>query len=250
MRRIDVGLMADSNPIFSIITVTKNAEATIEDCIESVSKQTFANLEHLIIDGKSTDSTIKIIEELDLNLNNTSYISESDVGLYDAMNKGIQKSKGQYIGILNADDKYVEDCLEQVINVFGNFPEVGIVYAGMIIDQKKKLYVSHLDLESKMICHPTCFVSREVYEKIGSFNLKYKVAADYDFMLRAKQSGVKFMGIESEIVEFRSGGFSSKNPLKSIFETYRIQMKYSKKSCFRATLLFWKSLLKNLIPTK
>ena len=243
-----MGLIVEPRPIFSIITVTKNAEETIEGCIESVKRQTFSDFEHLIIDGKSTDSTVKILEQT--KYANLSYISESDAGLYDAMNKGIQMAKGNYVGILNADDKYSQDCLEQVINVFRNSPNVGIVYAGMIIDQKEKLFVSHLDLESKMICHPTCFVSRENYERIGNFDLKYRVAADYDFMLRAKKYGVEFEGIESEIVEFRSGGFSSKNPFKSIYETYRIQLKYAKKSIFSATLLFWKSLLKNLITTK
>jgi glycosyltransferase involved in cell wall biosynthesis len=244
-RRNGVEILGKPRPIFSIITVTKNAENTIADCVESIRRQTFGDLEHLIIDGKSTDSTIQILKKL--NNEKMSYISESDAGLYDAMNKGIQMSKGQYVGILNADDKYSEDCLKLVINAFQKFPDVGIVYGGMIIDQNDKLFVSHLDLESKMICHPTCFVSREVYEKIGSFNLKYQVAADYDFMLRAKTSGVKFIGIESEIVEFRSGGFSSKNPFKSIFETYQIHLKYAKKSIFRSSILFWKSLLKHLI---
>jgi len=235
----------EAAPIFSIITATKNAGETVRDCVESVHRQTFRDFEHLIIDGNSTDSTLRILEKV--NNEKMSCISESDNGLYDAMNKGIQVSKGQYVGILNADDKYSIDCLQLVVNTFRKFPNVGIVYGAMRIDQNDKLFVSHLDLESKMICHPTCFVSREVYEKIGYFDLKYQVAADYDFMLRARKLGITFMGIESEIVEFRSGGFSSKHPFKSIIETYQIQLKYAKKSFFRATLLFWKSLLKHLL---
>jgi len=231
------------NPFFSIITVVKNAEDSIQKCIDSIEMQSFKNYEYIVIDGNSSDGTLDILA---LNSNKIDkFISENDQGLYFAMNKGLNLARGRYVGILNADDSYCDSALEQVYNTIIAEPSIEIVYGGIIDlgEGSREFYIDAQDLSKTMIFHPTCFVSRSLYSRIGLFDTKYKVAADYEFMTRAKRLGAKFKGIKGPIVFFSPGGYSSKQRYVSICETLAIQSEANGFSLFRKCTKFTRLIL-------
>ncbi len=211
----------------SIITVSYNAAETLPYCLECIAEQNI-NVEHILIDGASTDGTDKIIE---YNRDQFAHVvSEVDQGIYDAMNKGLKLASGEVIGFLNADDIYPSnDTLSKVINVF-NDPDVEACYGDLVyVDNqdtdkivrywqsgnysKKKLYWGW------MPPHPTFFVRRSVYERYGQFNLELGSAADYEIMLRMLiKFHVKVVYIPEVLVHMRKGGVSNvslKNRIKA-----------------------------------
>jgi len=210
-------------PLFSIITVVRNAVGTIENCIESVKNQSFSDFEYIVIDGLSNDGTSEIISAhqsaIDI------YMREKDAGIYDAMNKAIAMCRGRYIGIINADDAYFEDTLKGVQKLITEFPNSQIIYGGVEILGKDggTLLVDHSNLDQAMIAHPSCFVSAEAYRRFGTFNADFKIAADYDFMLRARNAGAVFHNSGLLLAKYRSGGASAKNRFRSIQEMNSIQ---------------------------
>ena len=209
---------AQTNLKISIITVTYNSSATLADTLRSVANQNYKNIEHIIIDGKSRDNTIEIIESFP---HVSKWVSEKDAGLYDAMNKGVQMATGDIIGILNSDDIYAHaDVLSNVAKHFAN-GDVETLYGDLH-------YVDQTDL-SKIVRvwrsgnfkrsnfnfgwmppHPTFFVRKEVYEKVGLFNLSLKSAADYELMLRILYK-YKFDAayLPEVLVKMRAGGVSN-----------------------------------------
>jgi glycosyltransferase involved in cell wall biosynthesis len=203
-----------SEILVSIITPCYNSEKTIEKTLQSIESQTYKNIEYIIIDGASTDSTINIIDSHRLKLpSNLKLISEKDGGIYEAMNKGIGLASGELIGIVNSDDWYENDTVEQVVNAFkGNKYEV--IYGmqrNYLNGKEKTTFIHHHDfLTQQMITHPTCFVTRETYNDLGVFDIKYRSAADYDLMLRFwKSYKVTFTPIMKILSNFQLGGISS-----------------------------------------
>lgn len=218
--------------LVSIITVCYNSEQTIERTIISVLEQTYNNIEYIIIDGKSTDGTLDIVDKYrDSFGNRLIFISEKDNGIYDAMNKGIKLAKGNLIGIINSDDYYERDAVEEIINAYINnnanplsvyYGGTGIVSDGVI---KRIVFSDHEKLEENMITHPSCFVTRKTYEEMGYFDLKYCCVADYDFMLRLKKSGiVSFVRIKKHIANFSLGGACSTN--RAYIDLLHLRMDY------------------------
>ena len=212
-----------SAPLFSIITVVRNAVDTVEYCIESVRNQSLTDFEYIVIDGLSDDGTSEVISAhqsvIDI------YVREKDAGIYDAMNKAIAMCRGRYIGIINADDAYFEDTLKNVQKVITEFPNSQIIYGGMEILGKGggSFLVDHSNLDQAMIAHPSCFVSAEAYRLFGAFNTDFKIAADYDFMLRARNAGAVFHNSGLHLAKYRPGGASAKFRLKSIKEMIATQ---------------------------
>ena len=210
-------------PEFSIITVVRNSVDTIENCVKSVKSQTHKDYEYIVIDGLSDDGTSEIIlKHLDsINV----YLREKDAGIYDAMNKALTLCSGKYIGIINADDSYLPDTLSNVHRVFTDFPNAQVVYGGVHIVSEKGglLFIDHLNLDNYMIAHPSCFVSAEVYRNFGKFNSNFKIAADYDFMLRIRNAGVTFKNSGLVLANYRPGGASAKYRFVSIKEMINIQ---------------------------
>ena len=212
-----------SSPLFSIITVVRNAVDTIENCIESVLNQSLADFEYIVIDGLSDDGTFEIISAhqsaIDI------YVREKDAGIYDAMNKAIAMCRGRYICIINDDDAYFEDTLKNVQKVVTEFPNSQIIYGGVEILGKEggSLLVHHSNLDRAMIAHPSCFVSTETYRLLSAFNANFKIAADYDFMLRARNAGAVFQDSGLLLAKYRPGGSSAIFRLQSIKEMIAIQ---------------------------
>jgi glycosyltransferase involved in cell wall biosynthesis len=216
----------------SIITVCLNSNRTINKTIASVLSQSYRNLEYLIIDGGSKDGTTETIKSYNVDFQKSGvpyrWISEPDRGIYDAMNKGIAMATGEIIGIINSDDWYESDAVE---NVIMNYEESIDIYHGFLRtiknEKEKQVFVTNSNelKNGVMIEHPTCFVKKASYEKIGRFNLDYKIASDLDFMLRALKANLKFKKIDAVLANFRMGGESSTN-LNVIIETLKIKLKY------------------------
>ncbi|MBE6748166.1 MAG: glycosyltransferase [Ruminococcaceae bacterium] len=202
------------NILISIITPCFNSEKTIERTLESVLNQTYQNYEYIIVDGKSTDNTLSIIEKYKEKFGDKlQVVSEKDSGIYDAMNKGINLATGELIGIVNSDDFYELDALENIVKEYNN--EKYAVFYGMMrtIENNKESSIviyNHEFVKKKMITHPTCFVTKKLYSDLGAYSLEYKSSSDYDFMLRVSQNKeVVFKPIYKVVSNFELGGISS-----------------------------------------
>jgi glycosyltransferase involved in cell wall biosynthesis len=211
-----------SKPIFSIITVVLNGEKFLRETIESVKNQSFKDYEYIIIDGGSTDKTLDIIKEYSEHID--FWISEKDLGLYDAFNKGILMAKGKYIGIINSDDVYTVNALEIINEYFSNNPKIDFVFGsvkkhwGILHGYRpKKIYYSWGFYSS----HSTgFFIKKESANKVGLYDLRYKYHADYDFFFRMiVKNRLKGIATRKDEVTgvFRRGGFSSKIPFRKLF---------------------------------
>lgn len=202
--------------IFSVITVCYNSEEHIGKCIESVHGQDFERFEHVIIDGNSSDETLNIIESLKSEKMVT--LSEADKGIYDAMNKGIRLARGDYIIFLNSDDTFTHRSVlsELFVLVKASSPSViysGINYvnqSGVLLDTWLPKKFSHTELMLGWSTpHPGFVVHRTVFDLIGVFDIRYSIAADFDFILRCMLE--KFFSVQhnSAIVNMFSSGASS-----------------------------------------
>jgi glycosyltransferase involved in cell wall biosynthesis len=204
----------------SIITVCFNSADTIEDTINSVANQKNVNVEHLLVDGASTDKTIEIIKK---HASVTALLSEPDRGIYDAMNKGIALATGDVVGTLNADDFYVnENVLEEVAHIFMD-SSVEACYADLVyVHQqdtnkivrywKSEDYLLGLFKSGWMPAHPTFFVRKSVYDRLGGFNLDYKIAADFELLFRfIEQNKINTKYLPKVLVKMRMGGTTNKN---------------------------------------
>lgn len=204
----------------SIITITYNSAATVEDTIKSVVMQDYPNVEYLIIDGKSKDNTLQIVEKYKDKI--TKVVSEKDKGLYDALNKGIKHATGDIVGMLHSDDLYSHPkVLSNIVKTFQNNPHAEGVYADLVFvnrnDTDKVMrtwesgeYQEGDFLKGWMPPHPTFFVKKETYEKHGGFNTELKLSADYELMLRLiHKNQIKLAYLNEVIVKMRMGGVSN-----------------------------------------
>jgi len=239
----------NKTPYFSIITPTLNSEKTIEATVRSVISQRFSSLEYIIIDGLSTDTTIYKIQEIEKKL---IIVQEKDLGIFDAMNKGISSSHGQVIGIINSDDWYLPGTFERVREEFDS-TGADVVVGGVDIF-KEQIFVSSRihhpnELNFHMLSHPAVFVRSSVYKDIGTFNLEYKIAADYDFLLRAYNSGHRFSSIDQSLAGYSLDGFSDspRNRIRSILETESIRFRNSIVSKNRAKANFLEFSAKTIL---
>lgn len=225
--------MCDLNCKVSIITVVYNGVNTIEQTIKSVLGQTYKNIEYIIIDGKSTDGTQQIIEKYIDDI--SYYISEKDDGLYYAMNKGLKKATGEIIGIINSDDWYDINAVKNMVEFFCQ-KDAELVYGNTVVvgeDGVEKIgKIGSLETiwYSAPFRHPSVFVKKSVYDQLGVFNVNYKVAADYDLLLRFYSEDIRFEYLDKVIAYFRLGGLSTTSRRIGIGEDYKISMSYVDKS--------------------
>jgi glycosyltransferase involved in cell wall biosynthesis len=218
-----------SAPLISVITVVYNGQQYLAQTIQSIMAQSYKNIEYIIIDGGSTDGTVDIIRKYEKHI--SKWISEPDKGLYDAMNKGIQMASGDYIGIVNADDYYEPNTVELIVNELGKGNTADVFFGDLFFISpyfpKKVLlddYKGQNLEQSLTIWHPTVFVKRICYQTYGGFDLQYRIAADYDLLLRYKRAGLHFHYINAPLSNFRIDGLSSYN-IKAVHEKYKYQKK-------------------------
>lgn len=203
----------------SIITICYNSQETLEDTIKSVLAQDYNDIEYIIIDGASKDNTPKIIEKYKNCISHVT--SEPDKGIYDAMNKGVEKANGDLVGILNSDDFYANNSVISNIVAAINKNNSDSIYADLVyvdrMNPKKTIrtwrsgeYKHNLFLKGWMPPHPTFFVKKWVYEKYGKYNTSLKSAADYEFMLRVlHKHGISTSYFPETITKMRTGGESN-----------------------------------------
>lgn len=202
----------------SIITACYNSGATIKDTLDSVAMQDYTDVEHIIVDGASSDNTLAIVR----NYPHVQHIiSEKDDGIYDAMNKGLSIASGQVIGILNSDDVYNNaNVISKVMNEF-TIQSADVVYADLQYvqynDLGKVTRTWHSGAYSKrkfyfgwMPPHPTLFLKKAIYDGVGNFDCSLRSAADYEFMLRIfLKNDFHVRYIPEVIVKMRTGGMSN-----------------------------------------
>jgi glycosyltransferase involved in cell wall biosynthesis len=205
----------------SLITVCWNAEQFVSQCINSVLSQKYNDVEYIIIDGNSSDATLSIIKSFEKGI--VKLVSESDEGIYDAMNKGIALATGDVIGILNADDFLADDTvLERIAEkfiesgadvVYGNLWYVDRTNLKKVIRKWiSKPYTKNLFQWGWMPAHPTFYVRREIFKRYGVYNLDFKSAADYELMLRFMyKKQTKSIFIDYLLVKMRVGGVSNQS---------------------------------------
>ena len=213
----------------SIITATYNSANTVIDAIESVNSQTYRNIEHIIIDGGSKDDTVNTVKRVGRRV--TTIISEPDKGIYDALNKGINEATGDIIGFMHSDDIFFDaKVIEKIANVFAS-TETDSVYGDLEYVQKNNTdkvvrkwnsgnFTYNKIKNGWMPPHPTFYMKREKYQDLGGFNLKYKIAADYDSILRYLYScRVTTTYIPETLVKMRIGGASNRSIANIIRKT-------------------------------
>jgi glycosyltransferase involved in cell wall biosynthesis len=212
---------------FSIITASFNSESTIRDTLDSILEQSYEDFEVLVIDGNSSDSTCKIVKSY--NDNRIKLFSENDLGIYFAMNKGFEKSSGDIIGFLNSDDFFAHSrVLEFYIDQFnfgydccyGDIQYVTKVSRNLC--KPIRLWKSG-EYEKKRLSsgwippHPSFYAKRELFERLGKFDINYKFASDFDLICRFISYGnVKTKYLEGVQVKMRIGGITNKN-FKNIY---------------------------------
>jgi len=215
----------NTNTTISVVTATWNCVNTLPDCLASVARQSYPHREHIIIDGASTDGTIDLIKQ---HIDQIAiFKSERDKGIYDALNKGIRMATGDVVGFLHADDLYASDeVLAKVAKAFED-PAVCAVYGDLqYVSQKDTAKVirhwqsnrfNQRDLGwGWMPAHPTLYVRREWYARIGGFDISYRIAADYHSILKLfKQPDFETVYLPEVLVTMRLGGASNRS-LKAI----------------------------------
>jgi glycosyltransferase involved in cell wall biosynthesis len=238
----------------SVITVVYNNSEHITSAVESVLLQNYSEIEYIVIDGGSTDGTIQLIEDYQDKI--SLFLSEPDGGIYDALNKGIRFATGEAIGFLHSDDLFAHDnVVSQVVEEFVD-NKIDIVYGDLDYVMKDQIntVVRHWQAgefsRNKlrygwMPPHPTFYARRNLYQKFGGFDLNYRIAADYDSMLRIlSDEAVKSYYIPEVLVKMRLGGVSNRsliNIIRKTKEDYRV-LKSNHVGGLNA--LVWKNLSK------
>jgi glycosyltransferase involved in cell wall biosynthesis len=218
------------NPLVSIITISYNSQETINSTVKSILKQTYKNIEYIVIDGNSSDDTLKIVEgyrnQFEEKKIVLKVISEKDKGIADAWNKGLRLATGDIIGILNSDDWYDDNVIEiatKTLNVTQSQISYGICKkidtSGEVIHIMENGFSANRVYLNFGFSHTTCFATRKVYEVVGDFDLSYKIALDVDFLLRCVKSKVTFIKTNT-ITYMRMGGISTANK-KSALKEYQ-----------------------------
>ena len=205
----------------TIITVAYNSERTIADTLQSVASQTHADIEHLVIDGASRDATLQVVEQHRGRV--TKVVSEPDRGIYDAMNKGVRLASGDLIGFLNADDVFADaDCIASIV-AEAQRSESDAIYGDLVYVREDDLTAVVRLWQSGgfrrdrlkfgwMPPHPTLYVRRDAMRALGGFNDSYRIAADYDFILRCLgRDGCKASYVPRVLVRMRTGGASNRS---------------------------------------
>lgn len=211
----------------SIITITYNSAQTLQRALDSVQSQTYKDIEHVIIDGASTDGSCALIEAYAKAHKNVRWVSEKDKGIYDALNKGIRLATGDVIGFLHSDDSfYSPDSIGQIAAAFEQ-NQADVVYGDLqymrgnkVVRRWKSNTFNPRALKyGWMPPHPTVYVRREVYQQVGEYDSWFRISADYDMILRIFTAGYKTHYIPEVLVSMETGGASNKNTKARLSKT-------------------------------
>ncbi|MDR0769545.1 MAG: glycosyltransferase [Dysgonamonadaceae bacterium] len=226
--------------IFSIITVTRNAAQWIEKTIQSVLSQTCSNIEYIIIDGASTDKTIKIITDYELQIRSKCrfhWISEPDNGIYDAMNKGLKLATGDYVWFINAGDQIrhpttIQTINSQFLSINSHFSilygetEISDLHGNSLgmrrLKAPERLTWKNFKM-GMLVCHQSFIVKREIAEP---YDLQYRHAADFEWCIRCMKRAKHIFNTHQTLSYFLEAGYSAKNRKASLKERYMIMCKY------------------------
>ncbi len=256
----------DSKPLISIITASYNSEKTLEDTINSIVNQTYKNIEYIIIDGDSSDNTLGIIKNSETKFEKSrikfSWISESDTGIYNAWNKALKKINGEWVVFIGGDDYFKSNIIfEEMIPylneseqkecsyVYGKIEHVNaneevIEVAGKPWSLQKKRFIYTMNLG-----HSGCFHHKSLFKKHGNFNDSFKIAGDYEFLLREfKNPDNNAFFVEKILITMREGGISAslKNRLTIVKENYKAR-KLNGITTFSRELFFWEIRVRVII---
>lgn len=219
----------------SIITVCYNRKETIKKSIDSVLSQSFPNIEYIIIDGHSTDGTTQIIESYKNQL--SQYISEPDLGMYDAINKGLKLATGDIVGLMHSDDEFYDnDVVEKIVAQFADDQSIEGIYGNGIYvsnDDEQRIIRDRIGggfsvkkiMNGWLPLHPTVYLKKSIIDKNGFYSLDFKIASDTEFLLRyLYRYKIKMRYMNSYIVKMRMGGMSTnlRSAIAVLAEDYRI----------------------------
>jgi glycosyltransferase involved in cell wall biosynthesis len=242
----------------TIITVVYNNIKTLEDSINSIISQTyFDKIQYIVIDGGSTDGTLELLQKYSKYID--ILISEKDNGIYDAMNKGISLASGDVVGLLNSDDVYFNpEIISSVMSKFYN-NNLDILYGDLVYVKRDDInkvvrtwkstnYYDSFFEDGNVPPHPTLFIKKHVYNIVGNFNLDFKLAADYEFMLRVfKKYNFNILYFPHIIVRMRLGGTTNKNLINILKGNFEIFDAWKHNSYIVPQGLFFKRFIKRLI---
>lgn len=245
-----------SSPKITIITAAFNSEKTISDTIESILNQSYENIEYLIIDGGSTDKTIEIIKKYqNLFCGRLIFISEKDKGIYDAWNKGLILSTGDWISFVGSDDILLQDSISQYVKLIIQNPHMNFISSKMMFVKANLdlIRITGLSWSNKMnsyncITHVGSLHHKSLFEKIGHFNIEYQIAGDYDFLLRCSDI-IRPGYIDIITVKVREGGISGTHIFRVASEVLKIKLNNKSRYSFYCYFDYSIMILKYYIRT-
>lgn len=251
-------MKAKESPLISIVTVCYNEEKNIEKTCKSISAQTLRGFEWIIIDGKSKDNTVEIISKYKNKL--SVLISEKDNGIYNAMNKGISKANGEYLLFLNGGDMLKDkNTLERISNFIKEDKEKGDIYYGDLIYDNgeivtfRKAKLNEKFFKTKTISHQATFIKKELFEKYGHYNERYKIVADFDFWVKTiiiNKVKTKYLPIIISVFDLDGVSTNYKAAKKQIEERNRVLRKYGIINKYQAKLAKIKWLLLSILKKR
>ena len=241
-----------NDPKISIITITYNSEKTVRSTFESIRKQNYDNLEYIVIDGGSTDSTLDIAKEYSDII--STIVSEPDNGISDAMNKGIRLATGDLIGIIHSDDMLAKNALTILSNNWDN--SIDVFYGDCMVcsEEGNKIHIlCGSDDLSKMnygfcISHPSTFVTRKAYKKYGLYDKKLKCCMDYDLFLRMYKQKANFKHINEVLAWYRMGGTNQIMRNNTLKESCQVSIRYGGSYIIANLIKYRKKLFDILRP--
>lgn len=200
------------NPLVSIVTIVRNNVATLPRAMDSVLSQDYPHIEYIVIDGESTDGTLELLRAADDRI--ALWLSERDHGISDAFNKGIALSCGAIVGLLNSDDWYEPGAVRAVVDAFQQSGSDIACGKLQYWEHGRRTYLVTSDPEQlargMSVGHPTVFVRRECYECNGLFRLDFRLAMDYEWLLRARTAGARFVMVDRHLSNMQGGGIGDR----------------------------------------
>ena len=210
--------------LLSIVTVTKDAAGTVAHAAESLGRPLPEGVEYILKDAGSSDGTCEVVRGVQPD---AVVVQSPDRGIYDAMNQGWARARGEYVMFLNADDRYLPDALEEIMRDLRAKPDADILHGCIRVNGRKFSPARGVSsFHGARVFHPASAIRRSLLERLGGFDTQWKICADLDFFLRAKESGAVFRFIDREITDFALGGVSTVRRQETASEVRRILLNH------------------------